>query len=47
MLPTMNATLIEMQELMVKFKDIAEQYNDSPSDIFFKKEEVTKAPGEN
>ena len=47
MLPTMNATLIEMQELMVKFKDIADQYNDSPSDIFFKKEEIRKAPGEN
>jgi len=44
--PTMNATFLEMQELMVKFEDVLQQYENSPSDILYKKEEIKKAPGE-
>jgi len=45
--PTMNNTLIEMQELMIKFEEALEQYDKSPSDILYKTQEIRKAPGEN
>lgn len=45
--PTMNNTLIEMQELMIKFEGTLEQYNKSPSDILYKQQDIRKAPGEN
>jgi len=45
--PTMNNTLHEMQELMIKFEEALEQYDKSPSDILYKKQEIRKAPGEN
>jgi len=44
--PTINGAFLEMQELMVKFEDVLEQYNKSPSDIFYKTQEIKKAPGE-
>jgi phospholipid/cholesterol/gamma-HCH transport system substrate-binding protein len=44
--PTINNTLLEMQQLMIKLEDTLSQYDRSPSDIFFKKEEIKKAPGE-
>lgn len=46
LVPTINSSFLEMQELMVKFKDMMEQYNESPSDIFYRREEINKAPGE-
>jgi len=45
--PTMNATFLEMQELMVEFEDVLQEYKKSPSDILYKKIERKKAPGEN
>jgi len=45
--PTMNNTLLEMQELMIKFEEVLDQYNKSPSDILYKTQEIRKAPGEN
>ena len=44
--PTMNNTLLDMQELMIKVQDTLNQYDRSPSDILFKQEEIKKAPGE-
>lgn len=45
-IPTMNNTLLEMQGLMIKFEDVLERYERSPSDILYKTEEIKKAPGE-
>ena len=44
--PTMNNTLIDMQELMIRFDSMMETYERSPGDILFKKEEPKKGPGE-
>ncbi len=44
--PNLNATLLDMQELMVKIDEFLEEYRNSPSDILFKSEEIRKAPGE-
>lgn len=45
--PTMNSTLTQMQELMIKFEETLNQYEKSPSDILYKTQEIHKAPGEN
>jgi len=45
--PTINNTLLDMQDLMIKLQDTLNQYDRSPSDILFKQEEIKKAPGEN
>ena len=45
--PTMNNTLLDMQDLMIKLQESLNQYDRSPSDILFKQEEIKKAPGEN
>ncbi len=44
--PTMNDTFVEMQELMIKVEEVLEQYKRSPSDILYKQEAIQKAPGE-
>jgi len=44
--PTMNNTLLEMQELIIRVDSILEQYERSPGDILFKQEESKKGPGE-
>ena len=44
--PTMNNTLLDIQELMIKVQDTLNQYDRSPSDILFKQEDLKKAPGE-
>jgi phospholipid/cholesterol/gamma-HCH transport system substrate-binding protein len=44
--PTMNATFLEMQELIIKLEDTLEQYDESPSDILYKTKKTVKAPGE-
>ncbi len=44
--PTMNNTLLDMQDLIIKVQDTLNQYDRSPSDILFKQEEIKKAPGE-
>ena len=45
--PTMNNTLLDMQDLMIKLQDSLNKYDRSPGDILFKQEEIKKAPGEN
>lgn len=44
--PNLNATLLDMQELMIKLDEFLEDYRNSPSDILFKSQEIKKAPGE-
>ena len=44
--PTINNTLLEMQELMIRVDSMLEQYERSPGDILYKQEESKKGPGE-
>lgn len=44
--PTMNNTLLDMQELMIRLDGMMETYEKSPGDILFKQEESKKGPGE-
>ncbi|MDD2790876.1 MAG: MlaD family protein [Sulfurimonas sp.] len=44
--PTLNETLIEMQDVMNKVEDALYKYERSPGDILFKHEEIKKGPGE-
>jgi phospholipid/cholesterol/gamma-HCH transport system substrate-binding protein len=46
LIPTMNATLLDIQDLMIKLDEVLEGYKDSPSDVLFKSRESKKAPGE-
>ena len=45
-MPTINATLLDMQDLMIKMDEILEGYRTSPSDILFKSQKKKKGPGE-
>ncbi len=44
--PTMNNTLLDMQDMMIKFQNTLMQYDRSPGDILYKQEEIKKGPGE-
>ncbi|MDB2562791.1 MlaD family protein [Sulfurimonas sp.] len=44
--PTMNNTLLEMQELMIRLDGMMQTYERSPGDVIFKQEEIKKGPGE-
>ncbi len=44
--PTMNSTFLEMQQLMIQLEGTLNQYERSPSDILFKEEAIKKGPGE-
>lgn len=44
--PTMNSTFLQFQELMIKLEVAIEQYERSPRDILFKSEQIKKGPGE-
>ena len=44
--PTMNNTLLETQQLIVKLESILDQYERSPGDLLFKQQEIKKGPGE-
>ncbi len=46
-IPTLNAAMLDFQELMMKLEETLERYRESPSDIFYKRQEIRKAPGEN
>ena len=46
LVPTMNNTLLDMQDVMIKFQETLDKYDRSPSDILYKQEEIKKAPGE-
>lgn len=45
-IPTLNATLLDMQDLMIKIDEMLEGYRTSPADILFKSQEKIKGPGE-
>ncbi len=45
-IPNMNQTFLDMQTMMIKLDDVLRQYEQSPSDIFFKEGTIKKAPGE-
>ncbi|MBU1659639.1 MCE family protein [bacterium] len=44
--PTMNNTLLESQNLMIRVEGFLNNYERSPSDILFKEEQIKKGPGE-
>lgn len=44
--PTINASMVEMQNLMIKIEAMLDKYERSPGDILFKREEIKKGPGE-
>jgi len=46
LIPTINNTLLEMQELIVNVEGSLNQHSRSPGDILFKQEEIKKGPGE-
>jgi len=45
-IPTMNNSLLEMQELMISIENTLNQHDRSPADIIYKQEEIKKGPGE-
>ena len=45
-IPTINNTMQEMQNLIIQVDDSLKKYDRSPSDILFKNEEIKKGPGE-
>jgi len=45
-MPTLNDTLLEMQDMMKSVEGTLKQYERSPADILYKQEEIKKAPGE-
>lgn len=45
--PNLNGTMDQLQQLMIKLEDMLNKYDRSPRDILFKEEEVKKGPGEN
>lgn len=45
-IPTINDTMIQTQQLIIKLEDTLNKYERSPRDILFKEEEIKKGPGE-
>lgn len=45
-LPTIDSTMLELQQLMVRMEEALNKYERSPSDIIFTKEQIKKGPGE-
>lgn len=46
-LPNMNNTLLDMQNLIIKIEETLKKHERSPSDIILMQEEIRKGPGEN
>ncbi len=46
LIPTINNTLLEMQELIINVEGSLNEHSRSPADILFKQEEIKKGPGE-
>ncbi|WP_373069310.1 MlaD family protein [Sulfurimonas sp.] len=46
LVPNINNTLLEMQQLIIRMDSLAEQYEKSPGDILYKTQEINKGPGE-
>ncbi len=45
-MPTVNSTMLILQDMMIKFEEAVSSYNRSPGDIIYKQEEAKKGPGE-
>ena len=46
LIPTMNNTFLELQQLSIKLENAIEKYERSPADVLYRREEITKGPGE-
>lgn len=46
-LPAMNSTFLEMQNLIIKIEETLKKHDRSPSDIILMQEKIKKGPGEN
>ena len=46
LIPTMNNTLLEMQNLIIKVEETLQKHERSPADILFMQEQTKKGPGE-
>lgn len=44
--PTLNETLLQMQNSMIEFEELLREYKRSPSDMLFKETKVKRGPGE-
>lgn len=44
--PTLKSSLTQMEQTLLRMQNFLEQYERSPSDIFYKQEEIFKGPGE-
>lgn len=44
--PTLNTTMQDFQEMLIRAQKMLEQYQRSPSDVIYKQQELQKAPGE-
>jgi len=45
-IPTLNATVSGVQQLVIRLDALVEQYEKSPGDILYKTQEIKKGPGE-
>ena len=45
-LPVINSTMTQMQQTLIDVNELLQHFNNSPSDILFKKEDVKRGPGE-
>jgi len=45
-MPTVNSTMLVLQDMMIKFEEAISSYSRSPGDIIYKQEEAKKGPGE-
>ncbi|SFV59363.1 ABC transport system periplasmic substrate binding protein [hydrothermal vent metagenome] len=46
LVPTLDATLLQMQSTMIEFNSLLRAYKRNPSDILFKRTKVKRGPGE-
>jgi phospholipid/cholesterol/gamma-HCH transport system substrate-binding protein len=44
--PTINNTMFTMQNTLIEFNSLLQEYKRSPNDLLFKKEEEKRGPGE-
>jgi len=44
--PTLNETMVQMQNMLIGFDSLLNRYKRSPADLLYKQEEMKKGPGE-
>lgn len=45
-IPTMNNTFLDLQGVLIQLEHTLQQYDESPADILYRRQEINKAPGE-